>query len=378
MEAVAWIVAGVAGLVAAFFFVQWNSLKGAQATALPAGPSGKTNPSPTNDLDKKLEALRGELASAREEAQRNKKQLEEAREEAKKKLRREGKKAEREAEQQPAGPDARDMEIQGLKKGLSSLESQLNTAKRDAERATAELERLQGSARGEADGARKARDEERNRNQTLVEENAALKKTLEELRAARKKDSERPEIPGTALDLKGLPVEAVQELARYFRKGEEFERLYNVSQGQIQLAQDRYMELQRRYFAVCRELAVAAGTKPGSDDEARKTAEGVVSGTETVARAAQATTSGGAEAAGEGARKRRRRRRKRKPGALEGAAGAEGADAADETGADTDGGDDDIDDMDVADDVDEGAGSAPQAVVAADRDMGGSSAPASA
>lgn len=338
MEALAWILAAVAALVAVFFFFQWNAVKQVKA---PAAHSP--------ELEKKIEALRGELTAAREETSRKQKQLDEVREEAKKKLRREGKKAEREEEAAKAGTDPRDVEIQGLKKGLASLESQLNAAKRDAEQKTAELERIRGEARGEAEGAVKARDEERTRSRSLADENAALKRTLDELRAAKKKESERPDVPGTSLDLKSLPVEAVQELARYFRKGEEFERLYSVAQGQMQLSQDRYLELQRRYLAVCRELAIVAGAKPASDQEAKKLAEGVVTGTDQAARAASAGgPTAAAGAPGEAGKKRRRRRRKKKPGAPGEAVSA--ADAGDEGDEGGDEGDEADDSADARDD----------------------------
>ncbi|HEY4220240.1 MAG TPA: hypothetical protein VGO62_02840, partial [Myxococcota bacterium] len=327
MDALPWILFAVAVLGAAFFAVQWNGLRQVKAPA-----------SNAPDLTAKLDAARAELTAAKEETQRKQKLLDEAREEAKKKLRRDGKKQEREEEAQKAsGPDARDIEIAGLKKGLASLESQLNTAKRDVEQASEDLERMKGDAGRESEGAVRSRDEAKSKSASLAEENIALKRTLEELRASKKKEAaERPEVPGTALDLKSLPSEAVQELARYFRKGEEFERMYAVAQGQLQLAQDRFMELQRRYFAVCRELALAAGVTAGSDDEAKKTAEGVVAGTDQVARAAgQPGQPGQAQVAGapgEGQKKRRRRRRRRKPGAPgapgeAAAAGAEGGGA---------------------------------------------------
>src|ERR1043166_4477906 len=151
MEMIGWILFVVAALVAAALFFQWNGLKNQK---LPA------NNAP--ELEKKIEGLRAELQSAKDETTRKQKQLEEAREEAKKKLRREGKKAEREEEAaSKAGPDPRDIEIQGLKKGLASLEQQLNAAKRDVDAAQTSLERIRGDARGEADGATKARDEER-------------------------------------------------------------------------------------------------------------------------------------------------------------------------------------------------------------------------
>src|SRR5690606_3533875 len=110
------------------------------------------------------------------------------------------------------------------------------------------------------------------------EETAAVQKTLDELReSVRRKAEERPDVPGTGLDLKALPTDAVQELARYFRKAEEFERLYGVAQGRLQLAQERAQDLQRRYYAVCRELALLTGSsEPASDEDARTAAAAVV------------------------------------------------------------------------------------------------------
>jgi hypothetical protein len=326
MDMLPWVLFGLAVLGAVFFAVQWNAVRQIKAPSSP----------PPADLEKKLADARAEIAAAKEETQRKQKQLEEARDEAKKKLARAGRKAERE-EEAAKGPDPRDVEIAGLKKGLSSLESQLNAAKRDVDKAQSDLDRVRADAKADVEGAAKGRDVERSRTSTLSEENAALKKTLEELRMSKKKEAERPEIPGTSLDLKSLPPEAVQELARYFRKGEEFERLYAVAQGQLQLAQDRFLELQRRYFAVCRELALAAGAQPQSDEEAKKLAEGAVAGSDQAARngaqqGAQAAQPGAPGAPGEGGgKKRRRRRRRRNPGAPgeAGAAqpGAEGASA---------------------------------------------------
>lgn len=329
-----WVLFGLAALGAVFFAVQWNAVRQIKAPSAP----------PPADLEKKLADARAELAAAKEETQRKQKQLEETREEAKKKLARAGRKAERDEETSKA-PDPRDVEIQGLKRGLSSLESQLNLAKRDVEKAQADLDRVRNDAKADVEGAAKGRDAERSKTMNLAEENAALKKTLEELRQSKKKEAERPEIPGTSLDLKNLPPDAVQELARYFRKGEEFERLYAVAQGQLQLAQDRFLELQRRYFAVCRELALAAGAQPQSDEEAKRLAEGAVAGSDQAARNGAQQQAQGAQpgqpgvpgAPGEGGKKRRRRRRRRKPGApgeagAAGQPGAEGAAAAGEEG----------------------------------------------
>lgn len=367
---VPWALFAIAAMGAIFFGAQWNGIRRIKAPASNAPL-----------LEKRIDELRAELTTAKEEASRKQKLLEEVREEAKKKLRRDGKKADRtsvEEEQKGTGMDPRDVEIQGLKKGLASIESQLNQMKTELAQKTAELDQLRGDAKGATEGATQARDEERNKSRSLAEENSNLKRTLEELRAAKRKDSERPELPGTALDLKALPAEAVQELARYFRKGEEFERLYAVAQGQVQLSQDRYQELQRRYFAVCRELALAAGQKPATDAEAKSAAEGVVAGTDQLARNGGTPGVPGLPGApGEG-KKRRRRRRKRKPGApgeagVEGAAaGAEGAEGGEDDGPD-DGGDDEGDEGGASADASDAGGD-----VAGGGDVPGGKGPAPA
>jgi hypothetical protein len=157
-----------------------------------------------------------------------------------------------------------------------------------------------------------------------------------------------------------LAPPVVQELARYYRKSEELERLYNVTQGQVQLAQDRILELQRRYFAVCREMAVAAGGAATiSDDDARKTAEALLARSDAASRDAGAgsgNTSGpatGVVATGEGTdptkKKRRRRRRKKAPGEAGAATAAAGAGEGHDDGHD-DAGPDDLDDHDDVDD----------------------------
>lgn len=282
----------------------------------------------------KLEGLRKELGSVKEELQRKAKALEEAREEARKRARREGKKAKAEDEKD-AEPkdDPRDAEIARLKKAIGAVEQQLSQVKASADK---ELKAARDEARAELEGDLKAK----------ADEVVALKRTLDELRESiKRKAEERPNVPGTTLDLKALPAEAVQELARYFRKAEEFERLYAIAQGKVQLASERQQELQRRYYAVCRELAVAAGNDAGSsDEEVRKLAESLVAKSdEALAGAAPESAQAAADSDGDVAKKKKRRRRKkRKPGA----SAAEGADAAGEDGDgdEADEGDDDVED----------------------------------
>lgn len=290
----------------------------------------------THAFEGRLEELRKELGAAREDAARKQKALEEARAEAKKRARREGKKMQREDEITEGSTDVSSgsrEEVKRLTQTIAALEQQVATLQRELEE---RVSAARAEARAELEGQlAKAR-----------EETAAVQKTLDELReSVRRKAEERPDVPGTTLDLKALPTEAVQELARYFRKAEEFERLYGVASGRLQLAQERALDLQRRYYAVCRELALLTGSsEPASDEEARQAAEAVIDRTSPStgsAPAGEAPAAGQAAAGEEGPKKkkRRRRRRKKKPGEAAAAEGAEGADDAE----DGDEGDDDGD-----------------------------------
>lgn len=223
-------------------------------------------------VDDRLEALRKELGNTKEELQKKTKALEAAKEEARKKARREGKKAKaeeqaREKGDAPRADDASDAESKRLKKALAAVEQQLATL-----RAEAEAEKDQAVADAKAELASALAESK--------EKAEASQQRLDELRATiKRKEDSRPTVPGSTLDLKSLPKEAVEELARYYRKGEEFERLYGVSQGKLLLSQERQQELQRRYYAVCRELALLAGQPAdanSSDEEARHIAETVV------------------------------------------------------------------------------------------------------
>lgn len=223
-------------------------------------------------VDDRLEALRKELGNTKEELQKKTKALEAVKEEARKKARRDGKKAKAEEHAREKDDSARvdeqaDAESKRLKKALAAVEQQLATLRAQAEQektdavaeATAEVEKALHASREKA---------------------AAAEQRFDELRATMKrKEDSRPNVPGSSLDLKALPKEAVEELSRYFRKAEEYERLYGVSQGKLLLSQERQQELQRRYYAVCRELALAAGQAGNgatTDEDARLLAEAVV------------------------------------------------------------------------------------------------------
>jgi hypothetical protein len=256
--------------------------------------------------EKKLADVRAELATLKEKLTSKQRELDELREQQKAKARREGKK-EASVTGEKKGPDPRDVEIQSLRKGMAALESQLNTLKRESAALGAREADLTSKANADVEGAKKAAETERERRERIESENAKLKATIDELRAAIKKVDARPDVPGTTIDLKSLPTPVVQELARFFRKGEEFERLYTVAQSQLQLEKDRTLEIQRRYFAVCRELAVHAGVSSSAPTgEAVAAAEAVIDGEVKIE-----TKPAEGGAAGEGKKKRRRRRRRK-------------------------------------------------------------------
>jgi chromosome segregation ATPase len=299
-----------------------------------------------NDDAAKLEAARSEIASAKEKLAKKERELEDMREQARSKARREAKKDQRDvpAAASPTN-DPRDVEIQSLRKGMAALESQLNSVKREREQAASSSTEVEARTRSAVDNAERAMAGERDRRRSLEEETTALKRTIEDLRAALKKQDARPEVPGSTLDLKSLPTPVVQEMSRYFRKSEEFERLYTIAQSQLQLDKDRFLELQRRYFAVCRELAVQAGLPANAADAMmRQKAEEVVDEADARAaarlqRAPQASASAsmpglpGEAGAGPARRKRRRRRRVVGEPVLEDA-GADDGDEGDDDGVD--------------------------------------------
>ncbi len=319
---------------------------GANKGALPQKAAGAADDA-LKATEKKLADARAELAASKEKLTARQKELDELKEQAKAKARREGKK-EAAGGDDAKKPDPRDVEIQSLRKGMAALEAQLNGLKRETAAKGSEEASAAAAAAADAAGAKEAAAGERERRQALEDEARSLRATIDELRATIKKAEARPDVPGTTLDLKSLPTPVVQELARYFRKGEEFERLHTVAQGQLQLEKDRTLEIQRRYFAVCRELAVHAGAAASAPKaEAVATAEAVIDGDIKI----EAKPADGA--VGEGAKKKRRRRRKRKI-----------AGESSETEVDDDG-DDEGEDEVGADDVSEAPAAASDGAAAA-------------
>ncbi|MCP4503070.1 MAG: hypothetical protein GY822_24295 [Deltaproteobacteria bacterium] len=317
---IAFIAAGVLGLVAFLFYNQASGLRVQLAEA--KGTKKKAIGKSGGDAETKLKAAKKELATAKDSLNKKIKQLEEMRIASQKKAKKDAKKTSQKdaAEQSAKDSDAsgsddeknrkHTQEVTKLKQALKTLEGEVSRAQNDAKDAVqnAESEALDQMSKKLA-----------TQKEAANSSNAAkskIQKTLDELRDSIKKKSEaRPDVEGSGLDLKVLDTEVVQELAKFYRKGEHFEKLYHVNQGQLQLAKDKNQELQKRYYAVCRELAVAATDKKDvSEEDAVRLAEAVSERTDRTMKPANAKgpKGKGQQERKEGGEGKKRRRRKPK------------------------------------------------------------------
>ncbi|MEI6790155.1 MAG: hypothetical protein WCK42_03120 [Myxococcaceae bacterium] len=95
-------------------------------------------------------------------------------------------------------------------------------------------------------------------------------------------DKSKKSLEGNVLiQVESLPEEAVLEMGRLFRKSDHAEKLLGATRGKLQMSQERFAEMQKRYFGVCRELALASGQAlTGTDVEIRNQAEDLLLVTE--------------------------------------------------------------------------------------------------
>lgn len=227
-------------------------------------------------LDGKLNAVRQELASLKEDNQRKAKALDEARENAKKRLRKDAQKSDGDA---PLEAD-NDSELSRLKRTLAAMESQIRSMKDDSNQAAVALK---------ASIDAEYQNEKAKLSETIEKLEDQLAQAKGEANKRRQNLSKQLAAP---VDLTTLPTEVVSELSRLFRKTEQHEKMHGILQGKYQLAQERYQELQRRYFAVCRELALVA--MPGAettDADAQKLAESVVQASDALSTEAHQSAS---------------------------------------------------------------------------------------
>ena len=223
---------------------------------------------------KKLETTRKELGKAKESLTQKTKTLEEARNQNQKKERRDAKAEQRRAQelqnaQQPQDKSLMQEEIKKLKTSLSAMEHQVTTIQKEVDVAHAqadaeakahwgeEISKLKGSLAAAETAANDARQ------------------SLNKFKQATEEEKNRKAQYPTPLDLESLDKDVVNELARFYKKSAHYQRLYNVAQGQVKMAQDKALDIQRRYREVCRELAIAAGTPKGAENTIA-TAEAIV------------------------------------------------------------------------------------------------------
>lgn len=213
-------------------------------------------------LEQKFEISKDDLRKGKEELEREKATLRDAKELNKKKLRRQAMQASANPERSEAVMN--DKINEESQKAINALSSQIEQLKK--EHAENE-EKLKAQLQAEFD----------KKEGSTAKEAEELKKEISSLKEDLKKQKRllRPE--GNKIDLKSLPDEAAGEFARLYRKAEQHERLHGMARAKLQLAQEKFTDLQKRYFAVCRELAVHAGKNENIDPkEARDLAENLV------------------------------------------------------------------------------------------------------
>lgn len=252
----------VIGLMALVFVVLSGKVKSSTQKAASAEAERQAQ-------EGKLNSLRQEVSALKEDSQRKAKALEEARENAKKKLRKDAQKGEQETETEILTGDS---ETERLKRSLAAMESQLRNFKDESLQAT---QAVRASVESE-------------KSSEISKLNEKIEQLEEHLAQAKGESNKRRQNVSkqmvTPVDLTQLPPEVINELSRLFRKNEQHEKMHGILQGKYQLAQERYQELQRRYFAVCRELAlVAAPQSEVSDEDAKRLAESVVEASDSLA-----------------------------------------------------------------------------------------------
>lgn len=213
------------------------------------------------DMENKIESSRKELKKNKEELERERNSLRDARELAKKKLRRQ---TNEETKEQHGETAMMNNTLDENQKVIRALEAQIEQLKSEhLQNEQAMRLRLQEEF-----------SKEQGEKATEFEE---LKKKISLLEADLKKQKRLMRPEGNKIDLKVLPDEAASEFARLYRKAEQHERLHGIARAKLHLAQEKFTELQKRYFSVCRELAVMAGNKSDIEPKAaRDVAEEIV------------------------------------------------------------------------------------------------------
>ena len=234
----------VATIAVAAFFVSW-SLKKITAMKNQVRQSN----SKTENLKEELQNLKVNMGSLKNNLSRKDKELEEAR-----LLNRKKRKKEAQLNQESTNKGISNMNIsqseEQSKQALKAMQSQLQSLKEDA---SAQKEALQDDISKEFDAKKNEMQKEID---TLKSQLKNHKKYRHDLEAS---------IP-VKINLEEIPKNAMYEVARFYRKANQYEKLYSMINGKLKLSQEKYNELQKRYFEVCRELAVATGKDDKTPD----------------------------------------------------------------------------------------------------------------
>lgn len=213
-------------------------------------------------LEQKIDTHRDDLRKSKEELSREKDALRDARELNKKKLRRQAMiDSDRETLANEATMTNRPSD--DSQKAIAALEAQIEQLKADRSHDEEAMRARIADESAKKDGEKNAEIDE-------------LKKKISSLGDELKKQRRLMRPEGNKIDLKTLPDEAASEFARVYRKAEQHERLHGIARAKLHLAQEKFTELQKRYFSVCRELALLAGKADAEPNEARDIAEKLV------------------------------------------------------------------------------------------------------
>ncbi len=207
------------------------------------------------EKDSKIESLTSALQATKEQLAKKKKDVESLQVEARKKAKKEGKRQQR--------------EIAALSTSGRSESSSMTPeeqARKSAAMSNAIQAQLDNLEREHQDRLTEATGELKN---TISEQKKELKELNQKFKEFRvstqKRDEERRNLPNTTIDVSTLDDAVRDELARYYRKGESFEKMYKLVSGQHRALGDQMKELRTKYFALCRELALRDGGSPSTD-----------------------------------------------------------------------------------------------------------------
>lgn len=219
----------------------------------------------TIKLEQKITESRNNLKKSKDELEQQKNALQDARELSRKKL----KKQALADNDQPSLPNEammNDKAFEDNQKAIKAMEEQVEQLKKEKARTEDDI---RASLAVEMSKQESEKDKEI---ESLKKKFASLE---EELKS--KKKLLRPE--GIKIDLSTLPDEAAGEFARVYRKADHHEKLHGIARAKLHLAQEKFAELQKRYFSVCRELAMLSGNKDDSlePSQVRDIAEKMVS-----------------------------------------------------------------------------------------------------